>query len=69
MAVTWRGENRSGTGSVGSLPADADLIEFVEAKYQARWRWLTVERDGAEVGAIVDHPDDGRRIWWADGAS
>lgn len=66
----YRGHNRSGTGVVGSLTAEGlptgGMAEFVEAKYHAGWRKLTVENgEGHEVGGIVAHPDTGRRVWWA----
>lgn len=66
MALCWAGANRAGRSVVGTLPADVDLVDFVEARYRRRWRWLDVVDGDVQVGRICAHPDTGRRIWWAE---
>jgi hypothetical protein len=66
MATTvhYRGIRRDGVGVGGQL--SDPLANWVEARFKAGWRKLTVTYNGEQVGGIAPHPDTGRRIWWAD---
>lgn len=69
LAPTYRGVMRSGAYAIGPIPPGVTVAEFVERKFRARWRSLTVHRGVHEMGAIAKHPDTGRRIWWAESDS
>lgn len=60
-AVDYRGVDKRGRHVVGRA---SDVVEFVEGRFTARWKWLSVERDGEEIGGIVDDEDTGQRVWW-----
>lgn len=40
-------------------------MTWIEARYRSGWRELTVRCAGVEVGGIAQHPETGRRSWWA----
>ncbi len=47
--------------------ATDDVVGFVEERFRAGWRTLSVSSGGREVGGIGRHLDTGRRTWWAEG--
>jgi len=59
----YRGVDRTGRSIVGST-SEAPMV-FVESKYRARWRSLSLKAGDVEIGAIGPHPSTGKRIWWA----
>lgn len=62
----WEGVDRSGRRYLGRNSGDP--VSFIEAKYQAGWRRLSVMSDtvpAAILGRIEKHQDTGRRIWWS----
>jgi hypothetical protein len=65
MALRYRGINSSGSGVTGSL-SPADLVEWVRVRFDSGWRALSVIDGDAEVAGIGQHPDTGRRTWWAE---
>lgn len=65
MMFKFLGVNRGGAHTVGTFDAESCGV-FVERCFVRRWQALTVTVAGEEVGGIVDHPDTGKRIWWAE---
>ncbi len=66
MNVEYRGRTRNGRGVSGHMATD-DVVGFVEERFRAGWRTLSVSSGGREVGGIGRHLDTGRRTWWAEG--
>jgi hypothetical protein len=62
----FSGVDSRGIGRGGVIPPGVSVTEFVEAKYVARWRRLTVTRGEVEVGGVGPDLDTGRRTWWAE---
>lgn len=73
--VTGREDPRAGMVTLG----DDGLPDWVFVHWRDGWRELTVCRgqrpvpprhgDEGQCGGIARHPDNGRRIWWAETAA
>ena len=62
--IKFRGLDRRGTARSGQQNVE-EVAAFVEGRYVAGWRELTViSLEGEQLGAIVPLP--GRRTWWGE---
>lgn len=62
--LTYRGQDRTGCSRLGSLTLEQLEAGWVERRWRAGWRRLTITTSaGDEVGSIetIDH----RRVWWS----
>jgi hypothetical protein len=60
--LTYRGQSRDGTGKTGDATGESPA-GLAERLYRAGFRWLVIERSGAQVGGISREG----RVWWGEG--
>lgn len=72
------GVTRNGEARLGVTTPSGTLAQWVEDRFAAGWRQLTVSPGPGPVppvpgngpplvvAAITRHPDTGRRTWWAE---
>ena len=65
---TYKGVMRSGTHSMGPVPPDVTVADFVKSKFRAGWRRLSVTipggSHGIELGGIGRV--EGKHVWWGE---
>jgi hypothetical protein len=61
-AITWRGMSRGRIAQTGC--SDERPAAVAERLFNRGYLWLTIERNGAQVGGITIN--EGRRVWWAE---
>lgn len=63
--VRYEGVNQRGR-SIGGATKTEDIADFIEGRFEAGWKNLTVHLGSKVVGGIGPHPDTQKRTWWTE---